>query len=250
MSKMIFSYKLIGFNLAAALILTSCNFASSSVSPSSAASTQLPLPNPVVPTETVVALPSFTDTPTPVSTATPAATEIATPTTQLNAQVNPGMNAYCRKGPGTGYYSITYLQAGNNYNVIGRNGMNTWWLVQAPGNVNCWMGDPTSVTRGPVKQVPILLVPPLPGTPSGFANTHACSATGHTLVVSLTWNAVSNATGYNIYRNGILIGTVGPNATGFHDNAAPLKVNLRYQLEAFNDYGVSGRVKTNVPSCD
>jgi len=250
MSKNTMTSKLIWLGLAAAFILTSCNFAAPPVAPSAATATLLPSPDPVVPTATVVAALPLTDTPTPFSTATPAANETTTPTTQLPAQVNPGMNAYCRKGPGTGYYSITYLQAGNFYNVIGRDGLDTWWLIQAPGNVTCWMGDPTSVTQGPVKQVPVLLVPPLPGTPSGFANTYACSATGHTLVVALTWNSVSNVTGYNIYRNGSLIGTVGPQATGFHDNSAPLKANLKYLLEAFNDYGVSDRVKTNVPSCD
>jgi len=242
--------KLIGISLAAAFILASCNFAAPPVAPSGLTATLLPSTDPVVPTATTVAASPVTDTPTPISTATQAPTETAAPTTQLTPQVNPGMNAYCRKGPGTGYYSITYLQAGDFYNIVGRNGLDTWWLIQGPGNVNCWMGDPTSVTQGPVDQTPILTVPPLPGSPSGFANTYTCSGALHTLQVTLTWDGVSNVTGYRIYRNGSLVGTVGPNSAAFTDKVAPLKMKLVYLLEAFNDYGAANRVKTTVPSCD
>jgi len=250
MSKRIIFYELIGISLVAALILTSCNFAATPVALASATATPMALPDPVVPTATATAGLSVTDTGTPISTATPAPTEPATSTTSLIAQVNPGMNAYCRKGPGTGYYSITFLQVGTFYNVIGQNGLGTWWLVQVPPNLNCWMGDPTAVMQGPVDQAPVLLVPPLPGSPSGFANKYTCSATLHTLGVSLTWAVESNVTGYRIYRNGSLVGEVGPKIAAFNDKEAPLKAKLVYQLEAFNDLGVANRVKTTVPSCD
>jgi hypothetical protein len=250
MYKRIVFYKLVGISLAAAVILASCNFAATPIAPASATGTRMASPIPVVPTATITPAPSVTDTATPVSTATPAVADTSTSTAQLAAQVNPGMNAYCRKGPGTGYYSITYLQVGTFYNVIGRNGLGTWWLVQVPPNLNCWMGDPTAVTQGPVDQTPVLLVQPLPGSPSGFANTYTCSATLHTLEVSLTWSVESNVTGYRIYRNGSLVGDVGPHTAAFNDSAAPLKLKLVYQLEAYNDYGVGNRVKTTVPSCD
>ena len=77
----------------------------------------------------------------------------------------PSINAYCRKGPGTDYYEITYLQQGTAYNVVGRNSLNTWWLVQAPGNVTCWMGDPGATQQGPVDQAAIALVPAFTGDP-------------------------------------------------------------------------------------
>jgi hypothetical protein len=66
----------------------------------------------------------------------------------------------------------------------------------------------------------------------------------------LTWVVESNVTGYRIYRNGSLVGDVGPHTAAFNDKAAPLKVKLVYQLEAYNDYGVGNRVKTTVSSCD
>ena len=42
---------------------------------------------------------------------------------------------------------------------------------------------------------------------------------------------------------------VGPSVTAYHDDA-PLGVNLVYELEAFNDFGVAARISTNVPACD
>src|ERR1035437_41563 len=121
MSKRILFYKIIGFSLAGVFILASCNAA---VTPPGATATPLPSPSPQAPTATASAVPLVTDTPTPVSTATPA------PTAQLTPQVNPGMNVYCRKGPGTDYFIVTYLQAGNNYPVVGRDGQGKWWLIQ------------------------------------------------------------------------------------------------------------------------
>jgi hypothetical protein len=248
MGKIVFSYKLIGISLAAAFILTSCNFAALPVAPSTNTVTTMASPTPVVPTATVTAGLSVTDTPTPISSATPVSTGTATPTTQLTALVNPGMNAYCRKGPGTYYFSITYLQAGNNYNVIGRDGLDTWWLVQVSANLTCWVGDPTSVTQGPVEQVPLLMPPPLPSSPSSFSNTSHCDPVLNTMTVSLTWVAAKGATGYRVYRNGTMIAQPGSNEISYKDNA-PRGVNLKYQIEAINDYGTSSRQTTRASAC-
>jgi hypothetical protein len=248
MSKMDISYKLLEICVAAAFILTACNFAAVPVATASATTTSLASPTPLVPTVTVVVVPSVTATPTPASTATQAPTEIATQTLQLTPMVNPGMYAYCRKGPGTDYFSITYLQAGDNYNVIGQNGLNTWWLVQVTGNVTCWMGDPTTVTQGPVDTVPVLPAPPLPSSASSFANTSRCDPVLNTLTVWLTWTPAQGETGYKIYRNGTLIAQVGQKSVSYTDNA-PRGVNLKYQIEAVNDYGASSRQTTRVIAC-
>ena len=215
MSKKTIFYKLIGIGLVAAFILTSCTFATTPVATATLQASSTPL----IPTATATLVPSATDTATPLPTATPAPTEPATPTTPLIAQVNPGMNAYCRKGPGTDYFSITYLQVGTFYNVVGQNGLQTWWLIQVPGNVTCWMGDPTSVTQGPVDQVPILMAPPLPGSPSSFTNTSHCDPVLNTMTVRLTWELAQGATGYNIFRNGSLIAQLGAKNNAYTDNA-------------------------------
>jgi hypothetical protein len=191
----------------------------------------------------------MTDTPTPAATATPPPTEPATPTALLTPQVNPGMDAYCRKGPGTDYFEITYLQAGTNYDVIGRDGLDKWWLIQLTATISCWMGDPTTVTQGPVEQAPLILAPPLPSSASSFAETSHCDPVLNTMTVRLTWLSAQGATGYNIYRNGSLVAKTGSKAISYTDNA-PRGVDLKYQIEPFNDYGVGPRLgTTKISAC-
>jgi hypothetical protein len=242
-------YELVGSSLVAAFVLTSCNAAATPPATASVAATQ----SPVVPTQTATIAPTLTETPIPLptDTLTPTATEPPTPTFQLTPQVNPGMNAFCRKGPGTGYYAITYLQVGTYYDVIGQNGINTWWLVQVPqvGNITCWMGDPTSVMQGPVWDVPVVLVAPIPGVPQDFVSSYACSSAAHTLTVQLNWSPQENIGGYSIYRNGSLLKKIAPNATGFKDNDPPWEVDVVYQVSAFNDLGESDSVSVTIPAC-
>ncbi len=252
MSKRKVIFQMIGISLVAVLVLTACNLSATTIAPVSATATPVATQAPIVPVATATTAPAVANSPTPNATATVAATatEMPTATTQLTAQVVPAINAYCRKGPGTGYYEITYLQNGTAYNVIGRNGLNTWWLVQAPGNVNCWMGDPDASQLGPVQQASIVMVPPLPLTPSTFVNTTICDTTLHTLRVLFNWSDVQYATGYRIYRNGSQLIAVGPSAAAYGDNTAPLGVKLVYELEAFNDYGVAPRASVTVAACD
>jgi hypothetical protein len=204
-----------------------------------------------LPSATATSIPSVTEPSPPPATATQAATATAVPTTQLAAQVIPSMNAYCRKGPGTGYYVITYLQTGTAYNMIGRNSINTWWQVQAPGNVQCWMGDPNASKQGPVDQAPVVYVPNLPVTPSFFGvSSRTCTTAPITTSVSFEWTAVQNVTGYRIYRNGSVVTTAGPDETSSQDINSILGVTLVYELEAFNDYGAAPRLSVTVRPCD
>jgi uncharacterized protein YgiM (DUF1202 family) len=162
--------------------------------------------------------------------------------------VIPTLNAYCRKGPGTSYDAITFLLAGSVYNVTGRNSLNNWWQVQAPGNVGCWVGEATVTKQGAVEQVAIVQAPALPGIPAGFVNSYVCDNVLKTLGVSFNWAEATDVTGYNLYRNGDLLIQLGPDLTSYHDTA-PLGEDQVYELEAFNSYGVAARVSTNVPAC-
>ena len=244
--------KLVGVSLVAAFILASCGSQGNVVATAIVVDTPTasPVPAQVMPTATATLAPVATDTPVPTvaPTATTAAT--AAPTVSLVAQVIPSLNAYCRKGPGTGYDPITFLTNGVAYNVVGRNSLNTWWLVQVPGNLTCWMGDPGASLQGPVAQAPIVLAPPQLNTPSLFVGSYVCNTTSltHTLGVSLNWAAVDGATGYRLYRNGEVLAEVAPTITAYHDNA-PLKVDLLYELEAFNQYGVANRLLVRIPAC-
>ncbi len=243
MKKLNLSFRLFGSSLVAVFILASCTATATPLATANPTATPTPIP----PTATFTPVPSMTETPTLVPTATD--TEPPTPTIQLTPQVNPGMNAYCRKGPGTNYYAITFLQAGTSYNVIGQNGLNTWWLVQAPGNVTCWVGDPTSVLLGPVWDVSIVMAPPLPQRPSSFAAIITCHSALHILYVEFSWRTQNNVTGYRLYRNGSLLREFDSRAVSYEDITPPFSVNLEYELEAYNDLGVSERASASFPPC-
>lgn len=245
-------YKLAGIAFAAIFILTSCNVIATTAATVNAPATQAPVASPVAPTATMppAAVATATSVPTATVTAVPTATSAPTATSQLTAQLAPSINANCRKGPGTGYYVVTYLQQGNVYNVIGRNSLNTWWLVRAPGNVTCWIGDPGANQMGPVDQTAIAAAEPLPATPAAFVDTYTCNTTLHNLTVVFNWSAVSYVTGYRLYRNGIQITDLPPTATAFSDTNAPRGVSLVYALEAHNDYGAAPQITVSVPLCD
>jgi hypothetical protein len=250
MSKRNLFISLTGSSLVAVLFLTSC-YASTPVATANLTATLEASPTPIVPSATATTIPSVTEPSPPPSTATQAATATAVPTSQLTAQVIPSMNAYCRKGPGTGYYEITYLQKGTTYNVIGRNSVNTWWQVQAPANIQCWMGDPNASKQGAVDQAPVVYVPNLPVTPSFFGvSSRTCTTAPITTSVSFEWTAVQNVTGYRIYRNGSIVTTAGPDETSSQDINSLLGVTLVYELEAFNDYGAAPCLSVTVHSCD
>ncbi len=164
------------------------------------------------------------------------------------AQVIPGWNANCRLGPGTPYFAITYLLSGSIYPVVGRDGLDSWWLVQVTPTIRCWEGDPTATLEGPVESVALVLAPPLPSSPGLLENTSHCDPVLNTMTVKLTWVAAQGETGYNIYLNGSLIDQVGPKATSYTDQA-PRFVDLKYQLEAINDYGASPSLATKISAC-
>jgi uncharacterized protein YgiM (DUF1202 family) len=248
-------YKLLVIGMITAFILSSCSAApiaagptTLAVPPTASNSTEVPTNAPAV---TATAVPVSTDTSTPAATATqevtsPAATTVAnTPV----AQVVPTLNAYCRKGPGIGYHAITFLMNGTAYNVIGRDSQSTWWQIQAPGNVTCWVVGTSMNKQGAVEQASIVQVPPLPETPAQFeVSTYKCDIASKTLTVTFDWSAAEDATSYIIYRNGTQLAEVGPTVLSYSDNA-PLRVNLVYELEALNDYGVAPRISKNVLAC-
>jgi hypothetical protein len=252
-------YKLHVIGMITAFILSSCSAApiaagpaTLAVPPTASNSTEAPTNAPAA---TATAVPISTDTSTPAATATqevtpPVATAVPnTPLAQGAAQVVPTLNAYCRKGPGIGYHAITFLMNGTAYNVIGRDTQNTWWKIQAPGNVTCWVVDTSVNKQGAVEQASIVQVPPLPETPAQFeVSTYECDIAAKTLTVTFNWSAAEDATSHIIYRNGTQLTEVGPTVFSYSDNA-PLRVNLVYELEALNDFGVAPRISKSVPVC-
>ena len=115
-----------------------------------------------------------TDAPTPTATPLPSATETSIPTpTPVSPTPIPGavvsMNAWCRRGPGTIYPGISYLNIGEQVTLVGRNPEATWWLVQKnDGSQNCWGSAAVIDLRGESSGLAIVDAPPTPYQGSPF----------------------------------------------------------------------------------
>jgi len=187
-----------------------------------------------------------TDTPTLIHILVPTPTETATaqPAAPLVTFV---LNANCRKGPGTGYDVVDTPLKGMLLPAVGRSDDGFWWNVELLAGSRCWVNNSTVITSGPVDQLPLVKAPPLPGAPGNFADSTICNPkTG--LSVKLSWDPAAGAGGYNLYRNGTLLTSLGKASAGYGDSA-PTNLELTYALEAVNSYGHSGQVSLTIPAC-
>ena len=64
----------------------------------------------------------------------------------------------------------------------------------------------------------------------------------------IIWNDVTGETGYNLYRDGITITKLKADAFEYIDYP-PLADSYFYEIESFNDVGVSVRYGQSVPGC-
>jgi len=238
---------LIGIALIVAFILSACNAAPTAIVPVSGQNSTAS-PFPLVPSAIPTSTPLATDTPIPTITPTPTAFTTATPTIQPVAQLIPSVNAFCRTGPGSGYDQLTILTSGTAYNVIGRNSLNTWWLVQFDSQVNCWTGAPGANLLGPVADAPIVTVPVTYMKLSGFTGFYTCNTMENFMQVTLYWAKPDGVSGYRLSRNGVLLSKLGAGTTTFQDNA-PMSVELTYELEAFDDVGSTAYASVYLPAC-
>jgi hypothetical protein len=113
--------------------------------PATATETETPIPSTATATETVPPTATHTETPVPTETPLPPTatlTETFTPIPTyiiLRGRVLPE-RANCRYGPGAAYLYKYGLVGGSNLELIGRNQLGTWVLIQAIGGDNpCWV---------------------------------------------------------------------------------------------------------------
>ena len=150
----------------------------------------------VTPTLTLTPAETFTPTPTPTQTltATPTLTPTDTPTptitptyTILRGKVLEQSN--CRYGPGAPYLYKYGLYPDTVLEVIGRNDLGTWVVVQAIGGSNpCWVKASLLQIRGNVMGVaPTYL--PLPMSPY-YGPVTGVSAVRNGDEVTISWNPV------------------------------------------------------------
>ncbi|MBI4730641.1 MAG: right-handed parallel beta-helix repeat-containing protein [Chloroflexi bacterium] len=189
----------------------------------------------------VIATPGQSETPDiiPLITATPA------PVLFTFIQ-----NANCRKGPSSQYDIIVSVQQGQEAEGVGRNEQSDWWLVDLlEVQMQCWVAASTVEGSGALDLLQVETALPVANTPGQFvAGQTVCSQNLNYYSVPLGWSDVNNETGYRIYRNGTLLVTLAVNTVAYEDHA-PKGIDLLYQLEVFNNMGVSDKVQVSLPAC-
>ena len=193
-----------------ALVLTCLLLAASSCNPPAgvgqitASPTLLvtPSPSPSVtlsPTFTATLSPSLTITPTPTLTVTPSLTPTSTATPTGTATPIPTYailrgkvleQANCRYGPGAPYLYKYGVYPGSNIELIGRNDLGSWVVIQAIGGSNpCWVKASLLAIKGDVMSLaPTYL--PLPASPYYNPPT-GVSAVRQGDEVTVSWNGIT-----------------------------------------------------------
>jgi hypothetical protein len=72
---------------------------------------------------------------------------------------------------------------------------------------------------------------------------------GHPNIVLIKWSQIQDATGYHVYRNGELVATNYAADNQFYDNPR-VSQDYTYAIEAFNQFGVSGRLALTLNVCN
>jgi len=189
----------------------------------------------------------------PTETPAPTRTRIPQPTNTPGKQSNGAntltftTNANCRKGPGTGYLMVTPIKQGATAKIIGQNTDRTWVLIQVPASEkSCWVSVLLGTLSSDLSTIPTLPSPPIPAAPETFKDASKCGASQR--IVTLTWTLAPNAIGYNIYRGGKLLKTTNALTTSYQDTTSPHN-DFLYAIEAFNEYGISAQLTTQVQAC-
>lgn len=211
------------------------------------------------------ATPQFTPTPGPSST--PA----FTPTPSI-PQVTVSVNTNCRTGPSTQYDNIDSLLVGQTGTVVGKNSQTGYWIInRLNGSGTCWLYPQYATVTGNTANLPEYPVPPTPTpsktpTPTATATLAPPSAVSNVAVAkicipvlpplynfggNLTWTDNSNnEDGFNIYFNGALFTSLGPNVTSYPLPMLPFNAGTpqKWGVESYNSAG-KGALKDTTFTC-
>lgn len=242
--------------LALSLLLTSCALPQGLLPPTPG----LPLPTAspeALPSPTFTALPTDTPLPAtqtpapalPTATLLPTETQVPAPTLSPTPIDFPTItfktNANCRLGPSTNYNQVTNFLTDRAATAEGRNRDSSWlWVKASTGN--CWVNVAT--IKDPVDFTFLPLVPfaPLPEAPSRL-NVIKLECAPRT-AITLRWPDVTGETGYTLYRDGITIFKFKADSTEYID-FPPLDTEYLYEIESYNDVGISVRYGQTVLGC-
>jgi hypothetical protein len=212
------------------------------------------LPGSVPPAATVVAAETFTPIPSPTSP----------PTTVPALMV--GGDIPCYAGPGLDYGVTAILNIGVKAEVLGKDAGGEFWIIRIPAaSEQCWIETRYSTILGTPEAIPTLVVEALPtknapriAAPYSLAGKATCvidqrmnkdaTTNNFHVLVTLTWPNVVGEKGYRIYKNGVLLAEAPSDAESYEDWFAPVH-NMplyTYAIEAYNDFGQSAQVATEV----
>jgi len=197
---------------------------------------------PARPTATLVPRP--TRAPLPTSTPRPSGGQPHDPNeTTLTFQASTN----CREGPNAGFKLINAFSIGQTVSVLGRTQDKTWLNVKVPSStLTCWVTAAAGSLNGQGPIYTVIQIPTLPQTPDSFADSTTCKNGQRSVVLSWTVDAL--ATGYNIYRKDKLITTLPTHESSYTDDP-PYQNDFEYQIESFNQYGISARAVTLAKGC-
>jgi len=116
-------------------------------------------------------------------------------------------------------YTDTGLSAGTSYSY-------TVAAVDSAGNIGSQSGPVTATTSGTAPRLP---------APSGLAVTATTSSSA-----ALSWNAVSGASSYDIYRNGSRVNTTAVSGTSYTDTGLSAGTSYSYTVAAVDSAGNIG----------
>lgn len=212
---------------------------------------------------------AFTSTPEFTATTGPSATPGFTSTPTV-PEVSVSTNTNCRTGPGTQYDLVGGLLVGQTAVVVGKNTSTGYWIINNPGKSGtCWLWGQYATVSGNTAGLTEYAIPPTP-TPTATSTptatpTQTSTPTPPAPVTNLAaakvcapqvapiylyggvinWQDNSNnESGFNIYLNGGLYGTVAANVATYPIPPLALAAGtpITLSVEAFNSGGKSAKV--------
>jgi hypothetical protein len=201
--------------------------------------------------------PNLTPQETGTSTLTPTPELTATPTVPT---VTVSQDTNCRTGPGIQYDLVSALLIGQTAEIVGKSTATNYWIIKTPGGTGtCWLWGQYATVSVDIASLPEITIPPTPtpAPPAAVSNLTAVKVCipivlpNYQYGGNITWeDKSSNEDGFNIYFNGGLYGTVGPNVTAYPIPPLifPAGVPMTLGVEAFNSGGKSA-TKNVVVTC-
>ncbi len=179
-------------------------------------------------------------TPTP-----PPATATIQPTLFINAATSS-----CRSGPSPDFQVIATYTAGTTVPLVGKDGADSYWIVQDPAShSDCWISVQDGTPGGSFDTLPEMTPQPVsgavPGKPAKGAWNFACDNT--TLTTILDWRPTTGTVnGYRIFRQGNQIADVPSTQTNYTDKIPfTYGSSMQYSVTAYNEAGMSRQLNWN-----